>query len=280
MKKLAKNLLKNLAILLIKILSSFNSGRFFIDHLTKSIFSSKKKIFHNGTNLSFFTTNRLNFLRASTFSSKEPETLEWIDNFKKEKIFWDIGANIGLYSCYAAKKIGCKVYSFEPSVLNLELLVKNIHHNSLSNKINLIPFPLFEDISIKSFYLSDDERGSALSNFGESLNHDGKPMESKLSYKTFGSSIDSIIDKLKFEPPHYIKLDVDGIEHLILKGAMETLKNVESILLEVNANYKSQSEEINRILTLSGFKLKEIRQSEFIKDSIGFSAFSNQIWIK
>ena len=67
MKKLAKNLLKNLAILLIKILSSFNSGRFFIDHLTKSIFSSKKKIFHNGTNLSFFTPNRLNFLRASTF---------------------------------------------------------------------------------------------------------------------------------------------------------------------------------------------------------------------
>ena len=66
------------------------------------------------------------------FFSKEPETIEWIDNFEKDKdiIFWDIGANLGIYSIYAAsiyKKI--KVISFEPSTSNLRILSRNIYIN-------------------------------------------------------------------------------------------------------------------------------------------------------
>ena len=53
-----------------------------------------------------FYINYYTSLRVNTFYSKEPETLKWIDNFNEDKniIFWDIGANIGLYSIYAALK--------------------------------------------------------------------------------------------------------------------------------------------------------------------------------
>ena len=45
-------------------------------------------------------------MESKYFFSKEPETLEWIDNFSKDSsIFWDIGANIGLYSIYNSIKI-------------------------------------------------------------------------------------------------------------------------------------------------------------------------------
>ena len=67
--------------------------------------------------LIFFSPNFLVNLLIRDFYSKEPETLEWIDNFsKKEKvIFWDIGSNIGLYSVYAAATIeNIEVISFEP----------------------------------------------------------------------------------------------------------------------------------------------------------------------
>ena len=104
----------------IAILFKFRPGRFLIDKIINAIFSLKKNISHNGVDLTFHAPNRINFYRTETFSTKEPETLEWIDNFKKNKVFWDIGANIGLYSCYAAKKIIAK-YTHS----NLRFLILN-----------------------------------------------------------------------------------------------------------------------------------------------------------
>ena len=69
-----------------------------------------KKIKINGyekKEITFFTPNYLINWLVKDFYRKEPETIEWIDSFEfsnKEIIFWDIGANLGLYSIYAATK--------------------------------------------------------------------------------------------------------------------------------------------------------------------------------
>ena len=97
---------------------------------------------HNNIIMEFAVPNKLNHFRVNTFSSKEPETLEWIDSLPNGSILWDIGANIGLYSIYAASKKNCQVFSFEPSVFNLELLARNINLNKLQEKITIIPLPL------------------------------------------------------------------------------------------------------------------------------------------
>ena len=55
-------------------------------------------------------------------------------------VFLDIGANVGIYSVYAAKSKKCKVYSFEPSVFNLEILARNVFLNELSSSITIMPF--------------------------------------------------------------------------------------------------------------------------------------------
>ena len=85
-----------------------------------------------GRDIIFFTPNEITDWRINTFFTKEPETLEWIDSFKGEKIvFWDIGANIGLYSLYAAiKHPNIEIVSFEPSVNNLRILSRNIYKNN------------------------------------------------------------------------------------------------------------------------------------------------------
>ena len=87
--------------------------------------------------------NELNYFRVNTFSSKEPETLDWIDTLKPGTVLWDIGANIGLYSVYAAKR-GLEVVSFEPSVFNLELLARNINLNHLEKEITIFSYPISE----------------------------------------------------------------------------------------------------------------------------------------
>ena len=279
MKKILKFIIKVFAKSLINFLSKINVGRYFIDKLTDQILSKKKTIKHEDLEFSFYVPNRLNFFRVDTFSSKEPETLEWIDTFKKKSVFWDIGANIGLYSCYAVKRADCQVYAFEPSVFNLELLAKNINLNSLSEKIAIISFPLFDSLAVKPFYMTSDEWGGAQSNFGESVNYEGLPMSSIFKYNTPGMSIDQTVSLLNLEKPNYIKIDVDGIEHLILKGATNTLQNVESLLIEVNDNFIKQASDVKKYLTEAGFKLKHKKHSELISKS-KYSSFYNEIWVR
>ena len=192
----------------------------------------------------------------------------------------DVGANIGLYSCYAVKRADCQVYAFEPSVFNLELLAKNVYLNSLSDKVAIISLPLFDSLAVRPFYMTTKEWGGALSNFGESVDHDGLPMTSVFKYKTVGMSIDQAVSLLNLAKPNYIKMDVDGIEHLILKGATNTLNNTESLLIEVNDNFIKQAGDTEEYLKKAGFKLKHKRHSEIIAKSTKFSSFYNQIWTR
>ena len=75
--------------------------------------------------------------RAKTYSVKEPDTLDWLDSFEPGSCYFDIGANIGQYSLYPAKKFGDKisVYAFEPQSNNYYALNKNIYLNGLGENI-------------------------------------------------------------------------------------------------------------------------------------------------
>ena len=128
--------------------------------------------------------------------------------------------------------------------------------------------------------MTSKEWGGALSNLGESADYKGSPMTSIFKYKTVGMSIDQAVSLLNFEKPNYIKIDVDGIEHLILKGATDTLNNTESLLIEVNDDFVKQARDTKEYLTKAGFKLKQKRHSEFIAKSSAFSSFYNQKWTR
>ena len=69
------------------------------------------------------------------------------------------------------------------------------------------------------------EEGGALNVFGENFDYEGNKFTEKKSYKIYGTSINYLLDNKILETPDYIKIDVDGIEHLILLGADEHLQN-------------------------------------------------------
>ena len=114
----------------------------FKEFLDKDSYQSIKIL---NKNINFYSPNQTIEWRIKSFFTKEPETLEWIDSFDNSDKFvlWDIGANIGLYSIYAAlKHSNCKIVSFEPSTSNLRTLSRNISINNLENKIKIFTNPL------------------------------------------------------------------------------------------------------------------------------------------
>ncbi len=280
MKKIIKKLINYLITFFLKILFSFNVGRYLIESIQKKIKLLKYNVEYNGNIYSFFTPNRLNFLRAQTFLTKEPETIEWIKNFQNDTVFWDIGANVGLYSCFASKEKRIVTYAFEPSFFNVEILAKNIILNNLSNKVIIIPISLTDKSKISDFNMSNIEEGGSMSTFSENYTHTGKLLKTNFSYKTIGLNGDHFVQKLNLEFPNYIKIDVDGIEHLILKGFDKVFDNVKSILIEVNDQFEMQKQNVKKILEDRGFELESKKQSKIIASSkMNFDVY-NQIWHK
>ena len=87
---------------------------------------------HGGIN--FYCLGKLPQWRAETLLTKEPDTIQWIDSFEENSEFWDIGANIGVYSLYGANR-KIKVTAFEPSASNYYILTKNIEINGFDDQI-------------------------------------------------------------------------------------------------------------------------------------------------
>ena len=280
MKELIKKFLNYIIKLILNLFNTFNIGRYILDKINSNIYKVSIPVKNEKVNLKFYSPNRLNYFRINTFFSKEPETLGWIDQFESDSVFFDVGANIGLYSCYAAKKKNCKVFSFEPSVFNLDLLAKNIHLNSLSKKIVIVPNPLTNINKISEFNMSTIEAGGALSTFGETYTHDGTEIEKSFNYNVPGTTLDETISFFKLPQPKYLKIDVDGIEHLIIEGADQTLNSVQSILVEVNDKFKLQNDKINKKLTEKGFEMREKKQSELLSKTEQVKDVFNQIWYK
>ncbi len=228
----------------------------------------KKVKLKSGKELIFFSPNYLIDKLVKDFYVKEPETLEWIDNFKiSEKIiFWDIGSNIGLYSIYAAVNFrDIEVISFEPSTSNLRVLSRNISINNLENKIKIFQIPL--GISSNKFLEFNERKfseGESHNSLDKNIDFEGKKLDPNNKYHIFSTNIDQIIKDKILEIPNYIKIDVDGIEHLILKGGLNLLKSpkILEIQIEVNENYVDQYNSVLKIMDECMFKFREKKRND------------------
>ena len=110
--------------------------------------------------------------------------------------------------------------------------------------------------------------GSAHSTFDKNYGSDGDKIEQKFTYKTAGFSMDEISKILNLPNPDYIKIDVDGIEHLILEGANKYLKNkkIKSLSIEINENFTEQYQKVLNIMKQNEFKVLSKKHNEALFD--------------
>jgi FkbM family methyltransferase len=273
MKKTLKQITKRLINLIIAGLPKTLLGRYIHQEMITKIMRRNVEVFYRGHTLRYSVPNNLNDYRIKTFATKEPETLEWIESFSPGGVLWDVGANIGLYSTYAAISKKCKVFAFEPSVFNLELLARNIELNNLQESICIVPVALSNKNGASMFKMSNTEWGGALSTFGQSFGQDGQPLKQLFEYQTVGFSMDDILALLKIPQPQYLKIDVDGIEHFILRGGMSTLARVESVMVEINDAFSYQADESRALMEMAGLTL-------YKKCDINVLNQYNQWWIR
>jgi FkbM family methyltransferase len=280
MLSLLKNLLKKIISCSILRAARTNSGRYVLNEATNVVRNSFQIVIHQDTELTFYVPNNLNRFRVDSFSTKEPETLAWIDLIPENGVLWDIGANIGLYSCYAAKSRNCMVYAFEPSVFNLELLARNIFINNLVEKVVMLPLPLSDSLKISTLNMTCTDWGGALSSFGENFGDDGKALNKMFSHATVGLTLDQAVNLLNIPEPTHIKMDVDGLEHLILSGGERVLHRISELSIEVNEDFAEQRLNVADLCGKAGLVFREKKHSDMFSDDVKFGNTYNQIWYR
>lgn len=121
-----------------------------------------------------------------------------------------------------------------------------------------------------------------LSTFGKEYGWDGQKIKQVFEFQTVGLSIDEIPKFLRIPQPNFMKIDVDGIEHLILSGAKNILSRVDGLLTEVNDDFSEQVDQCKKLLIQAGLELKDKRHAEMFNSpkSFGGRRVWNQIWVR
>jgi FkbM family methyltransferase len=264
---------RKIVLLICQIANQFAIGRRALNQIIENSLGITMKIVHQGLALTFSAPNELCRYRVTSFSVKEPQTLRWIDAIPSQSIVWDIGANIGLYSIYAAKKCDALVYAFEPSIFNLEQLARNIYLNNLQDNVVIVPIAINDKGGPNYFNMSSTSWGGALSTFGHDFGQDGNALKTCFRYQTCSIRLDDITSHFGVPAPQYLKIDVDGIEHLILAGGRQVLQQVDQVLIEINDDFLLQSQVSEAILRESGLTLAS-------KADLGNGDQFNQLWIR
>ncbi len=225
--------------------------------------------------------NQTTLWRAQTLFTKEPITIQWIRSFKKNNIFFDIGANVGMYSIFSAKVSNVKVYSFEPESNNFQILMENIISNNLIDKVKAFPIAIGDKSDFTSLFLSDFRIGTSHHMIDQKLDHNLNDLDYKINQGIFKTSLDKIVTEWKFPIPQYLKIDVDGIENLIIKNAKSLLKStkLQSVLIEINRN-REEDLEIISVLQKNGFKFDKKQVEEATRKSGKHQGYAEYLFSK
>jgi len=202
----------------------------------------KKRCVFNDS-LCFSINSDLEEYRINSIFQKEPETIAWIDSIcNSDSVFYDIGANIGIYTLYMNyKNPMMQMFCFEPVQNNFNSLQNNI---ILNNAKNVHPFniALSNNNMITNLFISDTRNGNSGAQIEAPINEKGESFEVKKIEKILSFQLDYLVNNLNFPQPNFIKIDVDGHENEILNGMKVTLENeqLKSLLIEFNDDNQFQ----------------------------------------
>ena len=172
-------------------------------------------------------------------------------------VFWDIGANVGVFSLYAAAQKRCKVLAFEPAAANFHVLARNIALNRLEQCVDAYCVALSGATGLGVLNLASTAMGAALHTFGRrgetSRYTDGSIAA---SHGMLGFTVDQFIEQ--FDPPFptYMKIDVDGLEPQIIKGARRTLADdrLKAIMIELSLSNEAERAQGLRAMEEAGLR--------------------------
>ncbi|QGA80893.1 FkbM family methyltransferase [Candidatus Nanohalobium constans] len=199
----------------------------------------------------FHSPNVEEFTILRGLKSDKPVLRDMAESLDENKVFYDVGANIGLYTCSIGSLTDCEVYSFEPHPKNADKLKQNAERNDIS-------FTLMEKAA-------SDKEGTERISIEKDVTGEGQVnlTNSEEGTKIKSCRLDNLVNKEVIPSPDVIKIDVEGAELKVLKG-MENIDKKElpeAIYCEIHPTverYGATTDQVEQKLREMDYKLETL----------------------
>jgi FkbM family methyltransferase len=208
-----------------RALERLSRGHSFTARLPKS-YGGCRIVVSPEASLRFWLPNR-------AFRSDQSLLSKSVEFVRPGGVVWDVGANIGLFSFASAGLAGPqgRVFAFEPDLLLVKLLRRSARLNADSAPVDVIPCAITSSLSLLRFNIAERSRASNhLDGFGRSQTGGVREVQTVM-----GVSLDWMAELVPM--PDVLKIDVEGAELEVIRGAAKLLKTKRPvILLETSQN--------------------------------------------
>jgi FkbM family methyltransferase len=229
----------------------FTSVKYLLFHKT----TSKTRIYRSSLGMFLSRKGTLDFQFANY-------AYEWnVKKFVYEHLpqcdaFLDIGSNIGTYAILLAGK-GLHGYAFEPVKSNYDALRVNLILNNMEEKVH--PFHLALGETKQQAEFAFDTVNTGASHLASIQPEDEVPGREKSVFSEI-VPLDSLLDKIHIskEETIFIKIDVEGMEEKVLRGAKKFLQTYPNIIMVMESKHSGR-EYLTKILNeIADFEILEV----------------------
>jgi FkbM family methyltransferase len=199
------------------------------------------------------------YCRLEDFDPDREEDIVKLFRSKEGDIVVDVGAHIGKYTIIASKMVGSKgkVIAIEPHPVNYDILKQNMELNKLSNVIALNYAVHSQETTVK-LYESGQEEGFTI--YNTIMTDRTKTSRNQKYIEVKANTLDSLLFENGIKEVNWIKIDVEGAEYEVVKGATNipsSSKDI-SLLIEIHnlgVNNKNFYVPIIHLLESKNYKL-------------------------
>lgn len=168
----------------------------------------------------------------------------FLQHVKAGDVVFDIGANVGFFTLLAAKLAkGGVVYAFEPLPRNLDYLRRHIEMNKVPNA-EVFAVAVAEERGVARFAVAEHPAMGGLAEGG--------------GLEVATDTLDQLVAEARIRKPDFIKIDVEGAEHDVLRGAAAVLKEAKPTIF-LSAHGWQQHELCTALLREAGYAIEVVR---------------------
>jgi len=187
------------------------------------------------------------FSRVMIGGNYEPKLIQMITRYiDKKRDVIDVGANVGFYTIFLAKTVEKgRILAVEPTSNALKRLRRNIEMNDVGNKVEI-----FEGVASKIIGLTKINTiigKEEYSSLGK-MKHSSIDGEKSALVEVMSTTLDALVEEKSLDPG-FLKVDVEGAEHLVFQGAQRILSENRPVIL---------SELSDALLKENGASAKEV----------------------
>jgi FkbM family methyltransferase len=166
--------------------------------------------------------------------------------------FWDVGANTGHYTFMLAKNFDL-VRAFEPNPQALRILTQKVAKTN-SNNVQVVPLALSDFIGKSRLYLHTEIHENTIGSSNSFFSYSKIPMQRSDECKEMNlvpfievetNTVDNILGN---ESVDLMKIDVEGAEFMVLKGAVKALTEGRIINLMIELHHGEQKDKLDSLL--------------------------------